>query len=1273
MGCARLDSLTGFVGGLTQVFNPKNVTPILGTNNHALDQPYDWDGVSDLVVDFCFNGSTSGTINNKNVYTTTSYRSIWFTADNTSTQCGNTGTQPTTSFTFYFQRPNIRFNVCLPSLDNANIAWTPNSGPNAPTPLNNDTVVATPVSPTRYTAAVTNQAGCVGNSFVFVNVDTSLRLDVRPDTFICSITPVQLRANMTGSPLPGQQFTYTWTASVGAAPPSGVGTGFANPIVNPTVPTVYTCVVTGGACLQRDTAFVIVGTGLPVGVNVDSIRCFGQATGKIRAVPLGGSPPLTYVWSPSLSSTDSIVNLGPNTYSVTVTDNLGCSGSATATLFQPPLLTLVLDSTNITCNNASNGQLNATVAGGTPAYTYTWSPVGPNSPTRTGLSPNTYRLTVTDQKGCSVVRSRSITQPTAISTTTAGYNVSANGGSDGSAKVTATGGTLPYTYTWSPGGGSTDSIFGLTAGMYFVTVCDGNQCCVVDSVEITDPPPIILTFQKTDNVCFGDSNGTASVSAQGGVSPYTFTWSNGTVGNATNGLAAGTYFVTVGDDNGVTVRGSITITHPPLLTVSLDSVSILCFGGNNGSITANVSGGTPQYTYIWSNTAVNSNVNGNLSSGTYDLTVFDAFQCSVTATKTLNQPSLLSASLVSTIGTSCFGSSDGSATIAAVGGTPNYSYQWSVLGAPNAPTANVFPAGPHAVVVTDDNGCRDTVLFAITQPAQLQVQVAPTNANCTTSNDGSALSTVSGGTTPYQYTWDGVAGPNPRTGLASGNHTLIVEDDNGCSVTENFVVGINYTLQLSIANTPTSCNGGTNGTATVTPQNGSQTYSYAWSVPGNTATIQSSAQTVSVTVTDGVGCIASANTTISEPSAITLTTGNVPPSCNGRFDGKAWVSASGGVGNYSYAWSNSSGSDTIRNIPAGNYDVTVFDGNQCTATTSVSVFNPLSLTARFEQVGITCFDAADGSGRVIASGGTSPYSYVWSDNFIGDTRSNIAPGPYQITVSDNNNCDTVLNVSFDAPPGIQFALISIDSISCPRYTDGKILIDALGGSPGVTIPYTYSLDGITFQNSRLFEDLPAGLYRVYVKDGNGCVRDTLVTIESPVELVFSIEPQDSTIGLGKSLQLDIRTNNYPLSNINAYAWSTNDGLSCADCRNPIASPYYNMDYTLSVTYGYNCLATNAVKVFVGPEPDYFMPNAFSPNGDGNNDIIMLFGASLKTVNLTIFNRWGEKVFESSNQWKGWDGTYKGQQMGPGIYTYVADLEYLNGKKKRDFGSITLIR
>jgi len=1493
MGCTSQDSLTGYNNNLITVFNAKNVTPQLGWNTHTLDQFYDWDGVSNLIIDICFSNPAGSAINNKMEINATSYRSQWYTWSNAGSQCGITGSQPSTPvFATFFQRPSFQFNVCVADLATANINWTPSSGPNAPNPLNNDTTLAHPISTTQYIANVIDPNGCVGSDFVTVLVDTSLKLDVTPDTFICSLVPIQLHANMTGSPLPGQQFTYTWTASVGAAPPSGLGAGFANPIVNPTQPTLYKCVVTGGSCVKADSVNVIVGSGLPVSLKLDSITCFNASNGKVKVVLSGGVPPMTYNWSPNLSTTDSIVNAGPNTYSVTVTDSKGCAGSATATLTQPSALTLVLDSVNIKCNAAGNGQVNATVSGGITPYTYTWNPANANVPSISGLTPGLYRLTVTDNNGCSVTGQRNITQPTALATSMTSSNATSFGGTDGKAKVTATGGKAPYTYLWSDGT-TKDSIVNKPKGTYYVTVCDANLCCKSDSVFISDPPPIILTFTHSNNLCSNDSNAIATVSAVGGILPYTFTWNNGVVNDTITGLKAGTYTVTVADSAGITVSGNVVIAEPTPISITIDSVSILCRGGNNGSLQAIVSGGIPGYFYAWTG-GTTANPKTGLTSGMYVVTVTDANNCTTSVSANLSQPDSLIATITSTVPTSCFGASDGQATVQATGGTPNYTYAWST-GSSISSSATDLPAGNWTVTVTDANNCTTTTNLTVTEPAQIQLTVTPisascqvssdggaqanivggtpnyiyewdgtvgvnptsgllagshsvtvtdangcsvstnyiidtvyvlhasatpTNASCATSNDGSALVTANG-TPGYTYLWDGSAGSNPQTGLSTGTHTVSVTDSKGCATTTSFVVDTdyvlhpiatptnascatsndgsavitangtpgytyswdgtvgsnpqaglsaglhsvsvtdskgcvatttftvdtnyvlhatvtptnascatsgdgsafvvtngtpgntyvwdgnvgpnpitnlatgthdvvvtdskncvtntsfvidtNYVLHASLSQTDATCFGAADGVVTATPLNGLAAYNYVWSTAlGNSNTTTSAAGLVTVTVTDAKNCATTVSIQVNEPTPVVVSTGGVDPNCPGKSDGYAWASASGGTGAFNYLWSTSSTKDSVFFIPAGTYTVTATDANACTGLGSVTIVNPISVVVAVTQTDITCANADDGKAVVIATGGTQPYSYVWSDSYNGDIRNNIATGTYQITVADAKGCDTVLNLVYANPTPIEILLAKTDSISCPQYKDGKIYLEVQGGTPGTTQPYTYSIDGISYQNSSIFDSLANGTYTVYIKDANGCVKDTTLVVEAPQELVFLLEPMDS-IGLGKSVTISPIISNYPSGQINGYSWSPSDGLSCSDCANPVASPYFETQYTLTIYYWANCVAKGTVTVKVGEEPDFYIPNAFSPNGDGKNDLLEVYGSGLKTVGLTIFNRWGEKVFDSDNQWVSWDGTYKGVLLNPGLYTYNAELEYLNGRKKHKFGSITLIR
>ncbi len=1192
MGCTQATSLSNWQPNLVTVFSPKNVPigAVVGWKVHRLDFPYDWDGTSNLVVDICFNNPTSGALNNKMQMTPTPFNSVYYSKGNTS-QCGNTGT-PQASV----NRPNTRFNACVTDVNGLPISWTPAVGPNAPVPSNIVNPTAYPESPVIYEVDVTAPNGCHSQDFVFVNVDTSLRFSAFPvDTFFCSPTSVTLTTVTSGSQTPPNS-SYQW---INLATNASVGTG-PSITVSPSGSTDYLCTLNGLACVLHDTVRVVVGSSIPISLIVDSINCFGQSNGKITAVPSGGTPPLVYAWSTS-ATIDSIQNLSAGNYSVTITDSQGCSGNTSVTLSTPAQLSLSATVQNVTCNGANNGTVALATTGGTPGYNYLWNPAQPNAATATGLTPGNYTATVTDAFGCSASASASVSQPTIFSVSTLSFNATSFGGNEGWAFVIATGGTPGYTYTWS-NGSSNDTIQNLNAGTYYVTVCDANGCCKQDTAIVSDPPPIILTFNTLNNVCHGDCLGSSSVTASGGIAPYSFIWSQGTVGDSIDNLCAGVYTVTATDSAGVTVSGNVNITEPSPISIQLDTTTITCFGANNASVLATATGGTGGFTYNWTGGG-NINPNINLSPGTYTVTATDANHCTAQSSWTVLEPTQVGVAVSSIVNVSCFGGNDGGATANSTGGTPGYSYIWSLIG--NASNSvSGFMAGMQYVTVTDANSCTASASFNITQPTQLAVSVTSTiNVSCSGGSNGSVDISVTGGTTAYSFNW-------------SDNSTA--EDLN---------------------NKP--------------------------------------ANTYSVTVTDANNCTALTSTLITEPSAIILSFSHTDPLCAGDANGSCTVSASGGAAGYVYDWAYVPGNNDnniVNSIPSGVYDVTVYDAAQCSATGSVTVTDPLSLNAQLiNKQEISCANAQDGSVEVRVTGGTPPIAYNWSNSATTSVINNLAPGIYAVTVNDNNGCATILITTFNAPPAISIDWLSIDSASCPEYTDGSIQVSAIGGTPGSTAPYQYSIDGINFQSSEFFTELSAGIYTVLIRDSEGCTKDTTVTVGEPVKPILTILPQDSLINLGQSITLVSNLSVYGSADINYYSWSPISGLNCSDCSSVNATPYAHTEYTLTLNYLYDCRVTETITVYVGNGEDFFVPTAFSPNGDGNNDVFTVYGSGLAKVSLSIFNRWGEKIYDSLNQWAGWDGTYKGVLQNPGVYTYYISATYLNGKTRERKGTITMVR
>jgi len=284
---------------------------------------------------------------------------------------------------------------------------------------------------------------------------------------------------------------------------------------------------------------------------VSSVSCNGGSNGSAHGTVTGGGTPYTYLWTPSAQTNATATGLSAGTYTIGITDACGHTASASVAITQPTVLAATATtSTNITCNGGSTGATASTVTGGISPYTYTWTG-GSTNATATGLTAGSYTLSVTDMNGCSATASTVVTQPNAlvIDTTFTTANVLCNSGNTGSAKTVVSGGSSPYTYLWTPGGGSTDSAVGLSAGTYTLMVSDACGASATASATITQPTAIGITFVSTpDN---GTTNGTIALTVSGGNSPYTYVWTPSAKTTATiSSESAGTYKCIVTDANG---------------------------------------------------------------------------------------------------------------------------------------------------------------------------------------------------------------------------------------------------------------------------------------------------------------------------------------------------------------------------------------------------------------------------------------------------------------------------------------------------------------------------------------------------------------------------------------------------------------------------------------------------------------------------------------------------------------------------------------------------
>ncbi|MFM9053223.1 MAG: hypothetical protein ACKOKF_13080, partial [Bacteroidota bacterium] len=481
----------------------------------------------------------------------------------------------------------------------------------------------------------------------------------------------------------GNSLSYQW--SLNGTPISGA-TGSSYQISSATTAMsggVYSVVVSSGCAtaypVTSGNATLTVNVPVTASITGNSSFCAGSSTS------LSANSSSAYAWSPGGATSQATTVASAGTYQVTTTDANGCTSTASLNVTQNPLPVPSATMVPVSCNGGSNGSIDLSVSSGTSPFSYSWSN-GATTEDISGLGQGSYSVTVTDANGCTATASVAVTQPTAVALSTTQTNVLCNGAATGSVDLTVTGGTAPYSYSWS-NGATTQDIGSLSAGTYNVTVNDANGttngCTASTSVTITQSTALSVSTTQVNPVCNGAATGSIDLTVGGGTAPYSYTWSNGATTQDISSLTAGTYNVTVNDangsSNGCSASTSVIITQPSAVSVSTTQTNPVCNGVATGSIDLTVSGGTAPYTYTWSNGSSTEDIS-SLAAGTYNVTVNDANGnsngCTASTSVTITQPS--SVTLTSTqTNVLCNGASTGAIDLSVSGGTAPYTYTWS--------------------------------------------------------------------------------------------------------------------------------------------------------------------------------------------------------------------------------------------------------------------------------------------------------------------------------------------------------------------------------------------------------------------------------------------------------------------------------------------------------------------------------------------------------------------------------------------------------------------
>ena len=977
-----------------------------------------------------------------------------------------------------------------------------------------------------YGVTVTDANGCsVSCSSVVGQPEILTAVVVAQDETLVNGCNGSATANPSGGTAP---YSYSWANGQSTQTATNLCAG----IHSVTIIDANGCAFTTSVVINPPTC------DLDVDVSGTDANCNGASDGTVTATPITvqNNTPFSYLWNNG-ATTQTVTGLPAGPYTLVVTDSIGCQASGSVVVSEPTLLSVGTTVVDELTFNGCDGSASVIPTGGTPPYDYNWSD-GQTTQTASSLCPGVYSVTVTDANGCSETVTLTVNPLlcTGFSVAMNTQRLSCFQAGDGSATAVVTGGTAPFSYSWS-NGGTGSSISGLSAGTYTVTVVDAVNCSQTISGNVTQPA-LLQAATAVDNVtCHGTSNGVIELTVTGGTSPYNFNWSNGSTSEDLNNLGPGTYNVSITDANGCTTSSSGVVTQPDTLGASSVDVQVSCNGGNNGSIDLSPTGGLAPYLYSWSNGATSQDLSG-LAAGTYTVTFADQNGCLLVYSTTISEPDQLTANC-SSEDALCNGDANGSVEVTVNGGTAPYAYSWSNGSSSSSQSGLV--AATYVVSVSDDNGCVVTCSSVIGEPNVLTAVVVVQDETLVNGCNGLATADPSGGTAPYSYSWSDGQTTQTAVNLCAGTYTVTITDANGCEfTTSNIVNPPSCDLDVDVTGTDVDCYDGSNGTVTATPltvQNNTP-FTYLWNTGATTQTVSDLiAGPYTVVITDSIGCEASGSVVISEPTALSVSTVVVDEETFNGCDGSATANATGGTAPYSYSWSDGQTTQTAGSLCPGVYTVTVTDANGCTETVTVTV-NALLCTGFSVAINsqrLSCFEAGDGSATAVVIGGTAPFEYSWDNGGTTSTISNLSAGPYTVTVIDALNCSQTVSGNVTQPAILQ-AATAVDNVSCHGTENAVVELTVTGG----TAPYQFAWD-----NGAITEDLNnvgPGTYNVNITDMNGCTTSSFGTVTEPDTLSVSSIDVNPTCFEGTDGSIDLSVS----GGLAPYLYSWDNGANSAD-------------------------------------------------------------------------------------------------------------------------------
>ncbi len=1138
------------------------------------------------------------------------------------------------------------------------------------------------VGPGMHNIVVEDADGCLDTVFFDLVEPPVIQIDTMSTDVTCAGgNDGTLFASATGGV---GNFDYLWTT---------VPTTFDSVSINQG-PGSYTVQVTDeNGC--RTTATARIGEPSPIMVTLleEEPSCNGGRDGTISTTVIGGAMPYSYEWEHGEFTADIFVEAG--NYTLTVTDANLCEQIASIQILEPDPLEASAVGMDASCHNTLDGSATIDLVGSGP-FSFLWDdPMSQTTQTAVNLAPGVYNFTLTDEStGCNSVGFVGIGAPSEVMATTTSQRTSCFGGNDGTATVDVVGGVMPYSFLWNDSAGqTTQTAINLVSGDYEVIITDGRGCSTTRTAFVDTSSEIVLSVDSTFASCIENADGSASVFPIGGTGFYTYEWNdpmNQTTSLAED-LAVGFYTVTVTDSNMCEVTEDIeVIAGDPVRIDSIVGTMPSCFGENDGTLVGFISGGEAPYSYLWcDDNGQFQNPATMLFAGNYCLTVTDENGCTADGTVVLNEPDLLEInSLVTDI--DCFGAANGVIDAVVTGGTYPYEYTINNQVVTDSIIQNL-DVGNYIVLVTDRNDCTAQEMITISEPSDsISIDVLQRDTSCFGEAASVVEITASGGTgTNYDFAWSDSALPNSNvvTGLLAQTYIVTVSDENQCTFVDSIAVVEFDEIEIQMLSGLPTCNGFEDAiVAANTVMGGAgegviENYTYSWeNYPNETTNILRNVPGgawYQVTVTDRAGCTAIGRDSVGQPDPIQFNINKSNPSCYEVCDGFIEISnVTGAISTPIIEWSTGETTPRIEDLCGGNFLVTITDGNGCRALASVNLNEPDELISELEITDNIC--AGELEGVIVAEvvGGSVPYQFDWSNGESGlPFISDLSDGDYSVVITDANGCVLNDTTNLTAPEALMIEA-EVNDITCFDGSDGSYTLNVTGGQA----PYRFSTDGEFFTPQNIRVGLETGPYPVFVRDSRGCTWDSLIQIGTvPKFELFAGE--DQFIEIGDTARLDVVLFN-PVG-IPEIVWSsvTDFDLSCDECSSTSVSPLFTATYEAYGIDENGCESNDFVTVFVSKTAQIMVPTGFTPNADGNNDLLIVHGKSKNIVRINefrIYDRWGETVYENNNfdindTAIGWDGTFRGEEMDSGIYVWVLEVQFEDGSTDNFTGHTTLIR